>query len=107
MAWPPNTHQDVTDAVSALQTAPPVHKHAPADLITGGSKSAVTFLSGDDTYKQVPFPAFPIQVVGTPSSPITSAATARPTGYTVVYWLCANGVNPTNATGADLIWNAP
>lgn len=48
-----------------------------------------------------------VVVVGTPASPITNAATARPSGAVVVYWLCANGVTPTNASGADLIWNAP
>lgn len=43
--------------------------------------------------------------VGTATSPVTDPATARPTAA-VVYWLCAAGVTPANATAGDLIWNA-
>lgn len=48
-----------------------------------------------------------IVIVGNPSSPITDAATARPTGAMVCYWVCALGVTPTNAVTADIIWNSP
>lgn len=107
MAWPPVNHQDVTDAVTALRAAPPAHQHPVADITSTGSRSSTTFLRGDGVWALPPTPVQPITVVGTPTTPLTSAATARPTGALVVYWLMAAGVNPTNATGADLIWNAP
>ena len=34
-----------------------------------------------------------------------TASTARPTGVAIVYWICDNGVTPTNAVEGDLIYN--
>lgn len=48
-----------------------------------------------------------IVIVGSTASPVSSAGTARPSGALVVYWMCANGITPTNAQNGDLIWNAP
>jgi hypothetical protein len=47
-----------------------------------------------------------IVVIGTVATPISNASTARPVTPGPVYWLCANGVTPSNALAADLIWNA-
>lgn len=46
-----------------------------------------------------------VRVVGSPATPITDANTARPSGI-IVYWVCAKGVTPANASNGDLIWNA-
>lgn len=46
-----------------------------------------------------------LSVVGTSDNPITDADTARPDA-TVVYWICANGVTPSNALAVDLIFTA-
>lgn len=43
-------------------------------------------------------------VVGSTTTPITSATTARPDAP-AVYWICATGVTPTNAVNGDLIYN--
>ena len=37
-----------------------------------------------------------------------TASTARPTGSIgAVYWICNNGVTPTNAIDGDLVYNRP
>lgn len=47
-----------------------------------------------------------LQYIGTSASPVTDDATARPTTDGPVYWICANGVTPTNAIDGDIIFNA-
>lgn len=44
--------------------------------------------------------------VGTSASPVSDAGQARPSTDGPVYWLCANGVTPTNALDGDIIFNA-
>lgn len=43
----------------------------------------------------------PLNQLGSSSNPVTSASAARPTGLTVVYWLCST--QPTNLAAGD-VW---
>lgn len=43
--------------------------------------------------------------VGTNAAPVTTAGTARPSTAGPVYWVCANGVTPSNAISGDIVFN--
>jgi hypothetical protein len=45
-----------------------------------------------------------VDVVGSAASPIADPDEPRPDGAVIVYWIMAEGVTPTNAQDADLIW---
>lgn len=44
--------------------------------------------------------------VGSRTSLVTSASIVRPNVIGPVYWMCANGVTPTNAVLGDIVFNA-
>lgn len=72
-----------------------------ATTITGLAPVATSGAYADLSGKPVP-----LVVIGSPSSPLTDANTARTAGAVVAYWCMAAGVTPVNAINGDLIWNA-
>jgi hypothetical protein len=69
-----------------------------------GVESAASVSSADvsDAIDAALATAAPMQVVDAGSDD----STARPSGAAAVYWICDNGVTPTNAVDGDLIYNA-
>jgi hypothetical protein len=98
-------HGALEDKVRELSLLPPAHNHLLTGITLSGARSAETVVHGDGVLR--PLSTGPIDVVGTPGSPITDAETPRPEGFIIVIWLCVAGLTPTFASGADIIWNKP
>jgi len=74
-----------------------------ADLAAKANTSSLALVATSGSYVDLTSkPSMPdINASGLASNPVTSAAAARPTGLTVVYWRCAT--QPTNWQPND-IW---
>lgn len=95
-------HGDRAYADGIVDALPEIAADDPTELdisTTGGT----TTLTIEDTIART---ATSMQSVGTYTTPISSASQARPSTTGPVYWICENGVTPTNAEDGDLIWNA-